>query len=122
MLILLIIYLTTMFFTVWLNAKIIKDASGKDQYWHIVQFYQICWMYLSYGILIWVYNQEFPKHYVEVTIGFALMYMLLYNSLLNILRRMKISHLGRYDKFSFKTTIILFIVGFIWLVIYGVFL
>lgn len=36
MIILLIIYLTTLFFTVWLNAKIIKDSSGKDQYWHVV--------------------------------------------------------------------------------------
>lgn len=122
MIIYLLICLITLFFTVWLNAKFIKDASGRDQYWHIVQFYQISWIYLSYILLVWFSTSTFPITFVAVMVGFGLMYTLLYNSLLNILRLLKISHLGRYDFFKFSTTVILAIIGLIWLIIYGIFI
>ena len=109
-------------FTTWLNAKFIPDSSGKNQYWHIVQLYQICWIHLSYILLIWFSTLAFPVVFTSVIIGFGLMYMLLYNSLLNIMRTLAISHLGRYDFFKFETTIILAIIGLVWLIVYGVFI
>jgi len=122
MIIYLLICLVTLFFTTWLNAKFIPDSSGKNQYWHIVQLYQICWIHLSYILLIWFSTLAFPVVFTSVIIGFGLMYMLLYNSLLNIMRTLSISHLGRYDFFKFETTIILAIIGLVWLIVYGVFI
>jgi len=112
----LIIFLMTTLLTAWLNVKFIRDAKGTDQYWHIAQLYQQCWIYLSYIFMNWI-NTTFPVKFALVLGGYAFMYMLIYNSLLNIMRRLKISHLGRYDIFSFTTTIILFAIGFIWLII-----
>ena len=122
MIIYLLICLVTLFFTTWLNAKFIPDSSGKNQYWHIVQLYQVCWIHLSYILLIWFSTLAFPVVFTSVIIGFGLMYMLLYNSLLNIMRTLSISHLGRYDFFKFETTIILAIIGLVWLIVYGVFI
>ena len=122
MIIYLLICLVTLFFTTWLNAKFIPDSSGKNQYWHIVQLYQICWIHLSYILLIWFSTLAFPVVFTSVIIGFGLMYMLLYNSLLNIMRTLAISHLGRYDFFKFETTIILAVIGLVWLIVYGVFI
>lgn len=122
MIIYLLICLVTLFFTTWLNAKFIPDSSGKNQYWHIVQLYQVCWIHLSYILLIWFSTSTFPVVFISVIIGFGLMYMLLYNSLLNIMRTLSISHLGRYDFFKFETTIILAVIGLVWLIVYGVFI
>jgi len=122
MIIYLLICLVTLFFTTWLNAKFIPDSSGKNQYWHIVQLYQVCWIHLSYILLIWFSTLAFPVVFTSVIIGFGLMYMLLYNSLLNIMRTLAISHLGRYDFFKFETTIILAVIGLVWLIVYGVFI
>ena len=122
MLVILSIFLITLFFTVWLNAKFIKDASGRDQYWHTVQLYQMIWIYLSGWIILFYYCHCFPTDYSATLLGFALMYMLLYNSLLNILRKFKITYLGRYDRFSFNTTVYIAVIGLLWLIIYGIFL
>jgi len=118
----LLVCLVTLFFTSWLNAKFIKDVSGRDQYWHIVQLYQICWIHLSYILLIWFSTSEFPIVFCSVILGFGFMYILLYNSLLNIMRTLAISHLGRYDFFKFNTTLILAGLGLAWLIVYGVFI
>ena len=113
---LLALLLINLFFAAWLNAKFIKDASGKDQYWHTVQFYGWIWIYLSYALipllfgmplLYWLFNV------VKIIIGFGLMYSLIYNSLLDLMRRFKITHLGRYDFLSFTWTVILFFIGLI---------
>lgn len=50
--------------------------------------------------------------------GYAFMYI----SLLNIMRRLKINNLSRYDIFPFSVTVILFIVGVIWLIVYGIYI
>lgn len=109
-----LIFAVTLFLTDWLNAKFIKDASGKDQYWHTVQLYQQIWIYLSYGLILLIYGMSWK--YLLLNFGLSLAgwgfcYMLLYNSLLNVMRRMKITHLGRYDFFSFGITVVLFVLG-----------
>ena len=106
-----IVFLVTLFLFAWLNAKFIKDVSGRDQYWHHVQFYLWIWLYISFGLIAWSYGKSFPTDYVIRAIGWGFMWMFSYNSLLNALRALKINHLGKYDKLSFPVTIILFLVG-----------
>ena len=96
-----LILLGTFFLATWLNAKFIKDTSGKDQYWHTVQFYGWVWTYLSY---MWLSNEWL------IIICFGLMYSLMYNSLLNLMRKLEWTHLGRYDM-PLWLTVVLFIIG-----------
>lgn len=109
------IFIITFFFATWLNAKFIRDASGKDGYWHITQFYGWVWTYLAFGLipiiygmplLTWVFKAGFPL------VSFGLMYPLMYNSLLNLMRKLEWTHLGRYD-LPLWLTRVLFVIGFI---------
>jgi hypothetical protein len=111
-----IIFFVTLFFTTWLNVKFSNDASGRDQYWHIVQMYQQAWYYISYMFVMFLFGRNFEfiwHNFLIPLIAWACMYMFLYNSFLNALWKLKISYLGSYDRFKFSTTVKLFIVGLI---------
>jgi hypothetical protein len=107
-----LVFLITTWFTVWLNAKFINDSKGTDQYWHIVQFMQQAWIWCAFGIFVFINNGDICNYIIRAAC-YGAMYMLIYNSSLNALRKLNISHLGRYDFVSFRVTVVLFILGFI---------
>lgn len=83
----------------------------------------MCWIYLSYILIVSIVSgAKYLIDIISTVAGYAFMYMLLYNSLLNIMRRLKINNLSRYDIFPFSVTVILFIIGVIWLIIYGIYI
>jgi hypothetical protein len=111
------IFLVITFLTIWLNKIIIEDSANTNQYWHIIQFYQQCFIYISFGLMIGISGVNPLKYYVDLA-GYGLMYMFTYNTGLNLMRVLPIDHLnGRYDRFPFWLTVFLFLIGFTILII-----
>lgn len=105
------IYFTFFLFT-WYSYKLIKDVSGKDQYWHIPQMIFMCGIYLLPFVMTW----QLEKLLFCSLMG--LQFPFLFNSGLNAYRRLPITHLGGYDFLKFSYTVALFIVGLIGIVIF----
>lgn len=100
------IYLTFFLFT-WYSAKLLKDVSGVDQYWHIPQMIFLIAIYL----LPYFFTRK-PKDLMTCLFA-GLQFPFIFNSGLNLYRGLPISHLGKYDFLNFETTIGLFAVGVI---------
>lgn len=98
------IYLTFFLFT-WYSYKLIRDVSGRDQYWHIPQRTFLICVYL----LPFVYTMDYE--YLILIAGMGLQFPFLFNSGLNLYRKLPITHLGDYDFLTFTQTVILFIIG-----------
>ena len=100
------IYFTFFLFT-WYSHKLMKDVSGKDQYWHIPQMIFLIGIYLLPFVMTW--------HIDKLLFCFVmgLQFPFLFNSGLNIYRRLPINHLGNYDFLKFWHTVILFLIGLI---------
>ena len=98
------IYLTFFLFT-WYSYKLIRDVSGRDQYWHIPQRTFLIAVYL----LPFIYTMNW--NYLILIAGMGLQFPFLFNSGLNLYRKLPITHLGDYDFLKFYQTVILFIIG-----------
>ena len=99
------IYLTFFLFT-WYAYKIIRDLSGREGgYWHIPQVMFLICVYL----LPFIYT--FDLNYLFLIAGMGLQFPFLFNSGLNLYRKLPITHLGDYDFLTFTQTVILFIIG-----------
>ena len=105
------IYFTFFLFT-WYSYKLIRDVSGRDQYWHIPQVMFLVAVYL----LPFVYTLSLD--YAILIAGMGLQFPFLFNSGLNAYRRFDLDHLGRYDFFSFPLTILLFVIGLLIIIQY----
>lgn len=111
-----ILYILTIYFTfflfTWYSYKLIRDVSGKDQYWHIPQVMFLVAVYL----LPFVATLDF--HILLISIAMGLQFPFLFNSGLNLYRinsgtNIKWTHTGRYDFLKFWQTVILFLIGII---------
>lgn len=104
-------YITVFLFT-WYSYKLIRDVSGVDQYWHIPQTFFLVAVYLFPFFI------NYDLHYL-IKIGLlGIQFPFLFNSGLNLYRRLPITHLGKYDFLTFTQTVILFIIGVAGLVLY----
>ena len=99
-------FLFNTFLFTWYSAKLLRDVSGIDQYWHIPQ------MLMLYGFFLMPLLVAKNKiQYLIRLICFSLTFPFLFNSGLNLYRDLPINHLGKYDFLSFEQAIALFCVG-----------
>lgn len=82
---------------------------NSNQDWHYLQILNIVYL-LSIGFE----NKNSKKHILNL-IGFSLIYPFLFNTTLNVFRNLPINHLGVYDFISFPLTVILFVLGLIYI-------
>lgn len=97
-------YFTFFLFT-WYSSKLLKDVSGRNQYWHTPQMIFLINVYL----LPYVATRDF--NILLTTFALGLQFPFIFNSGLNLYRRLPINHLGEYDFLKFYQTIILLIIG-----------
>lgn len=112
MLVIDVCYGFTIWLFIWYTAKLLnKKNILVDGYWHIPQ---VMFLIAVYCLPI-VWNHSTVVIYT--TVHWGLMFPFLFNVTLNIYRRLPIQYLGKYDWLKFWHTVVLFIVGFILLII-----
>lgn len=111
-----ILYKLTVYFSfflfTWYSYKLIRDVSGKDQYWHIPQVIFLSVVYL----LPFVVTLDFQILWTTLFLG--LQFPFIFNTGLNLYRinsgtQIKWTHTGKYDFLKFYQTVILFLIGII---------
>lgn len=102
--------LNTFLFT-WYSSKLLRDVSGRDQYWHIPQVI----MLISFHLMPLSVASNILEYLIQICL-YGLMFPLLFNTGLNLYRisagaRITWKHTGRYDFLSFTQSVILFSIG-----------
>lgn len=96
--------LNTFLFT-WYSSKLLRDVSGRDQYWHIPQ------MIMLAGFFLMPLAVDFSFGYLIKVICWGCMFPFLFNTGLNLYRKLPIAHLGKYDFLKFGQIVVLFLIG-----------
>jgi hypothetical protein len=110
-------FLFNTFLFTWYSAKLLRDVSGIDQYWHIPQ------MIMLYGFFLMPLIVAKNKiQYLIRLICFSLTFPFLFNSGLNLYRDLPINHLGKYDFLNYTQTVGLFFLGLVFCFVYEVYL
>lgn len=102
----------TIWLFIWYTAKLLNKKNILiDGYWHIPQTFFLIAVYCL--PIVWVQSTLI----IYTTIHWGFMFPFLFNSGLNIYRKLPIRHLGKYDFLKFWHTVILFSVGIILLIL-----
>lgn len=122
-----IMFMLTTFLFTWYSYKLIRDVSGRDQYWHYPQMFVLVAFYLMPGAILLGLNHYAALVYIIRAISWGLMFPFIFNTGLNIYRinagtNISWKHLGEYDFLTFTQTVLLFIAGILSTIVINIFL
>jgi len=103
-----IFFVFNTFLFTWYSSKLLKDVSGRDQYWHIPQVIMLISFFLMPVVVA-----SFKIDYLIRVCLFGMMFPFLFNTGLNLYRGLPVNHLGKYDFLKYWQTVLLFIIGFL---------
>lgn len=109
--------LNTFLFT-WYSSKLLKDVSGSDQYWHYPQMFMLVGFFLM-PLAVYSSMQSKAEYFLRA-VNWGMMFPFMFNSGLNLYRGLPIDHLGRYDFLNFWQTIVLFIIGLTFTIVFEI--
>ena len=108
--------LNTFLFT-WYTDKLLNNAMIEG-YWHIPQLMMLIGFFLM-PLSVYSTIQSKIEYFIR-TVCWGMMFPFLFNSGLNLYRDLPVSHLGAYDFLSFWHTIVLFLIGLSFTIIFEI--